>query len=202
MVLSDRSIREELASGRLRIEPLSDDALQPSSVDLRLDRLFRVFKKTDRPHIDVREPCDDCTELITVDDDKPFVIQPGRVRPREHAGDDHPARRPRGPPRRPQLAGAAGPARARDGRLRRPRLERQADAGAVERLADAHRRLLRHEDLPDIVPAPVDAGDRPYGSPGLGSKYQGQQEPTPSRAYQDFKDDREYPRYAIDVSLR
>ncbi|MCJ7490977.1 MAG: dCTP deaminase, partial [Dehalococcoidia bacterium] len=59
MVLSDRSIREELASGRLRIEPLADGALQPSSIDLRLDRLFRVFKKTDRPHIDVREPCDD-----------------------------------------------------------------------------------------------------------------------------------------------
>ncbi len=61
MVLSDRSIRDELASGRLRIEPPADNAIQPSSVDLRLDRLFRVFKKGERDQIDVREPCDDCT---------------------------------------------------------------------------------------------------------------------------------------------
>ena len=77
MVLSDRSIREELAAGRLVISPLNVDSIQPSSIDLRLDRIFRIFKKTDRPHIDVREPCDDCTERIEIEDDKPFFIHPG-----------------------------------------------------------------------------------------------------------------------------
>ena len=72
MVLSDRSIREELAAGRLVIEPLEPECIQPSSVDLRLDRLFRVFGESERPHIDVRQPCDDVTELVEIEDDKPL----------------------------------------------------------------------------------------------------------------------------------
>jgi len=75
-VLSDRTIKEQLASGRLGIDPLDREAIQPASVDLRLDRSFRVFRSTARPFVDVREPVDDLTELVEIGDGEPFVIQP------------------------------------------------------------------------------------------------------------------------------
>ena len=76
-VLSDRSIKEALASGSLAIEPLDEDAIQPASVDLRLDNAFRLLKSTTRPFVDVREPVEDLTELVTIPDGEPFIIQPG-----------------------------------------------------------------------------------------------------------------------------
>src|SRR3990172_1466763 len=84
-VLSDRTIKEELAAGRLVIDPLDKDCIQPASVDLRLDRTFRVFppyghpsgRVTRRPFVDVRQPVDDLTDLVTIEDDQPFIIQPG-----------------------------------------------------------------------------------------------------------------------------
>src|SRR3990172_4814686 len=76
-VLSDRTIKEELAAGRLGIQPLDEEAIQPASVDLRLDRSFRVFRVTSRAFVDVRQPVDDLTELVTVESEEPFVIQPG-----------------------------------------------------------------------------------------------------------------------------
>src|SRR5262245_51849652 len=77
MVLSDRSIKEELALGRLRIEPLDLDDVQPASVDVHLDRTFRVFTVSSRPYIDVRQPMDDLTDEVVIDDDRPFFIHPG-----------------------------------------------------------------------------------------------------------------------------
>ncbi|MEX0749600.1 MAG: dCTP deaminase, partial [Dehalococcoidia bacterium] len=62
MVLSDRTIKEELAGGRLVITPLDEQDIQPASVDVHLDRVFRVFKVSSRPYIDVREQMDDLTE--------------------------------------------------------------------------------------------------------------------------------------------
>ena len=188
MVLSDRSIREELASGLLRIEPLSDDALQPSSVDLRLDRLFRIFKKTDHPLINVREPCDDCTQLIQVEGDEPFVIRPGEfvlanTLETITLPDDLVAR----------LDGRSS--------LGRLGLLVHATAGYVDPgwSGKLTLELANAAQMPIAVycgmkicqisflrlSTPV---ERPYGSPGLGSKYQGQQEPTPSRIHQDFND--------------
>ena len=188
MVLSDRSIREELASGRLCIEPMSDDALQPSSVDLRLDRLFRVFTKSERSLIDVREPCDECTELITVDEGKPFIISPGEfvlanTLETITLPDDLVAR----------LDGRSS--------LGRLGLLVHATAGYVDPGWSGKLTL----ELSNVSPMPIAVYsgmkicqisflrlstpvDRPYGSPGLGSKYQGQQEPTPSRIHQDFND--------------
>ena len=64
VVLSDRTIREELASGRLVIDPFDEALLQPSSVDVRVADEFRVFHNNRRPFIDVREPTDDLTELV------------------------------------------------------------------------------------------------------------------------------------------
>src|SRR5438093_9304333 len=77
MVLSDRTIKELIQSGRLRIEPFDALAIQPSSVDLRLDRRFRVFRSTRYTHIDPRQEQPDLTELITIGDGEAFVLQPG-----------------------------------------------------------------------------------------------------------------------------
>ena len=77
MVLSDRTIKEELAKGRLVIDPLDPDDIQPASVDVHIDRRFRVFKVSSRPYIDVREPMDDLTDEVVIEDERPFFIHPG-----------------------------------------------------------------------------------------------------------------------------
>ncbi len=76
MILSDGTIREALASGRIGIDPLAEDAIQPSSVDVRLGSAFRVFANHRYPYIDVREPQPDLTELVEAGDE-PFVLHPG-----------------------------------------------------------------------------------------------------------------------------
>jgi dCTP deaminase len=76
MVLSDRTIREEIAAGRIVIDPFDDALVQPSSVDLRVSHRFRVFHNTRMPYIDVREPAPDLTELVQVADE-PFILHPG-----------------------------------------------------------------------------------------------------------------------------
>ncbi|MEK6721822.1 MAG: dCTP deaminase [Chloroflexota bacterium] len=76
-VLSDRDIRAALDAGTVRIDPYDPADLQPSSVDLHLDRRFRVFRNNRYPYIDVRTPQPDLTEMITVADDEPFVLHPG-----------------------------------------------------------------------------------------------------------------------------
>jgi dCTP deaminase len=77
VVLSDRTIREELASGRLVIDPWDETLLQPSSIDVRVSRAFRVFHNNRRPFIDVREPSEDLTELVTIDPGEAFMLHPG-----------------------------------------------------------------------------------------------------------------------------
>jgi dCTP deaminase len=77
MVLSDRTIREELASGRLVIDPFDESLLQPSSVDLRVDGDFRVFHNNRRAYIDVREANDDLTEVVSIPDGEAFILHPG-----------------------------------------------------------------------------------------------------------------------------
>lgn len=77
MILSDVTIREELAAGRIVIEPLGPDAVQPSSVDIRLDRYFRVFRNATTPYIDPKEPQEDLTELVEVADGDAFILHPG-----------------------------------------------------------------------------------------------------------------------------
>ena len=66
MILSDITIREELAAGRIVIEPLSDSSIQPSSVDLHCDRYFRVFRNDTTPFIDPKLPQEDLTELVEI----------------------------------------------------------------------------------------------------------------------------------------
>ncbi len=77
MILSDRSIREELAAGRIVVDPLGDNAVQPSSVDVRVDGSFRVFANHRHPYVDVRAHQPELTELVKVPDGEPFILHPG-----------------------------------------------------------------------------------------------------------------------------
>ena len=76
-VLSDRDIRTSIEAGEIVIKPYDPKDLQPSSVDLHLDRRFRVFRNNRYAYIDVRNPQPDLTELLTIQDDEPFVLHPG-----------------------------------------------------------------------------------------------------------------------------
>lgn len=186
-VLSDRSIREELAARRLVIDPLDEDCIQPASVDLHLDRAFRLFRITRRPFIDVRRPVDDLTELVTIEGEEPFIIQPGtfcltstlesvtlphdivaRVDGKSSLG-------------RLGLLVHATAGYVDPGWTGRLTLElsnqSQMPIALYYRMRIAQISFLR-------LSTPV---QRPYGSPQLGSKYQGQTGPTPSRAFQDFQ---------------
>ncbi|MBI2776689.1 MAG: dCTP deaminase [Chloroflexi bacterium] len=76
-VLSDRDIRTALEAGTIGIRPYDPADLQPSSVDLHLDRSFRVFRNNRYAYIDVRQPQPDLTELLSIADDEPFILHPG-----------------------------------------------------------------------------------------------------------------------------
>jgi dCTP deaminase len=187
-VLSDRTIKEEMACGRLIIEPLDESAIQPASVDLRLDRSFRIFRVTSRPVVDVREPVEDLTELVTIESGEPFVIQPGAfclgsTRETVTLPDDIVAR----------VDGKSS--------LGRLGLLVHATAGYVDPgwTGKLTLELSNQSQMPIALypgmriaqisflrlTTPV---DRPYGSPDLGSKYQGQTGPTPSRISEEFPD--------------
>ena len=77
MILSDRDIRAEIAAGRIVIDPYIPEAVQPSSVDLHLDRRFRVFRNSRYPYIDVRTDQPELTELVEIGGDEPFILHPG-----------------------------------------------------------------------------------------------------------------------------
>jgi intein/homing endonuclease len=77
VILSDRSIREKLEDGGIVIEPLDEDAIQPSSVDLRVDRFFRVFRNDTTPYIDPKQAQEDLTELVEVSEGEAFILHPG-----------------------------------------------------------------------------------------------------------------------------
>ena len=186
-VLSDRTIKEELAAGRLGVDPLDPEAIQPASVDLRLDRLFRVFRSTARPFVDVREPVDDLTELVEIAEDKPFIIQPasfclGSTIEKITLPDDIVAR----------VDGKSS--------LGRLGLLVHATAGYVDPgwTGCLTLELSNQSQMPIALyygmriaqvsflrlTTPV---DRPYGSEELGSKYQGQTGPTASRIFREFE---------------
>ena len=77
MILSDKTIKENLESGRIIIEPLGKSAIQPSSVDLRIHSQFRVFKNHSMGLIDVKENLEDLTELVEIKDGDAFILHPG-----------------------------------------------------------------------------------------------------------------------------
>jgi dCTP deaminase len=190
-VLSDRSIREALQSGRIGISPLDEDAIQPASVDLRLDSAFRIFRVTSRPYVDVQQPMDDLTELVEIIPEEPFVVQPGSfclgsTMETITLSDDIVAR----------VDGKSS--------LGRLGLLVHATAGYVDPgwTGKLTLELSNQSQMPIALyygmriaqisylemTTPV---DRPYGSADLGSKYQGQTGPTPSRISREFGKDRD-----------
>ena len=77
MLLSDRDIRKEIESGRVKLDPYSPELIQPSSIDVRMDRYFRVFENHRYPHIDPAIEQPDLTRLVETAGDDPFVLHPG-----------------------------------------------------------------------------------------------------------------------------
>ena len=76
MVLSDQAIRRLIDAGRIGIDPYDADLMQPSSLDVRVDRLFRVFRNSRYPYIDVKAEQEYLTELVPVDGAEPFILHP------------------------------------------------------------------------------------------------------------------------------
>ncbi len=187
MVLSDRSIKEALETGRLVIEPLGENCIQPSSVDLHIDQYFRVFRNHSQRVIDVREAQEDLTELIDVGPETPMILHPGEFMlgstiERVALPDDIVGR----------LDGKSS--------LGRLGLVIHSTAGFVDAGWDGHLtlELSNVANLPITLYAGMKIGqisffqmttsaDRPYGSSELGSKYRGQRGPTPSRYSENFK---------------
>jgi dCTP deaminase len=189
MILSDRTIREELASGRIKIEPLDERCIQPSSVDLHLDRFFRVFLNHHTRVIDVKERNDDLTQPVEITGDKPFILHPGEF----VLGSTH------------EVIGVPEDLVGRlEGKssLGRLGLLIHSTAGFIDAGFEGHVTL----ELSNVATLPITLypgmkigqvsflkmttpADVPYGSSALGSKYKGQRGPTPSRYFENFTDD-------------
>jgi dCTP deaminase len=187
VVLSDRTIRAEIDSGRIVIDPFDPDLIQPSSVDVRVDRQFRVFHNARYPYIDVRKPMDDLTEAVTVPGDRPFILHPGefvlgQTLERVTLPNDLVAR----------LEGKSS--------LGRLGLLIHSTAGFVDSgfSGNLTLELSNVANLPITIYHGMPIGqisfmrmdgpvERGYGS--RGNKYQGQTEPTPSRFYLNFDQD-------------
>ena len=187
VVLSDRTIKAEIKAARIVIDPYDEALVQPSSVDVRIDRKFRVFHNHRRPYIDVREPMDDLTELVEGGDEDPFVLHPGefvlgQTLERIRLPNDTVAR----------LEGKSS--------LGRLGLLIHSTAGFVDPCWDGNLtlELSNVANLPITIYYGMPIGqisfmrmdqpvENPYGSGSMGSKYQGQSEPTPSRFYRNFE---------------
>ncbi len=192
MLLSDRDIRAELAGGRVALTPYEPTMVQPSSVDVRLDRYFRVFENHRYPHIDPAEDQPDLTRLIESIADEPFVLHPGEfvlastyeviTLPDDVAG---------------RLEGKSS--------LGRLGLLTHSTAGFIDPGFTGHVTL----ELSNVATLPIklwpgmkigqlclfrlsSPAENPYGSAASGSRYQGQRGPTASRSHLSF--------YRADVS--
>ena len=187
MVLSDRTIARLIDEGRIGIDPYDRALLQPSSVDVRVDRFFRVFHNARYAYIDVKEPQEELTELVEIDAERPFILHPGEfvlgsTLERIRLPDDLVAR----------LEGKSS--------LGRLGLLIHSTAGFIDPGWDGHVTL----ELSNVANLPItiyfgmkigqvsfvqmtEPAETPYGAGELGSKYQGQQGPTPSRYWQNFE---------------
>jgi dCTP deaminase len=186
VVLSDRTIERFIAEGRIKIDPFDAGLIQPSSVDVRVDRHFRVFRNSRYPYIDVKQPQEALTEALEIEGDEPFILHPGEfvlgsTLERVTLPDDLVAR----------LDGKSS--------LGRLGLLIHSTAGFIDPGWDGHVTL----ELSNVANLPItiyhgmkigqisfmqmtEPAASPYGSSSLGSKYQGQRGPTPSRYWQNF----------------
>jgi dCTP deaminase len=186
VLLSDRDIRAELAAGRVVLEPYDPIMVQPSSVDVRIDKYFRVFENHRYPHIDPAIEQPDLTRLVEPAVDEPFILHPGEfvlastyeviTLPDDVAG---------------RLEGKSS--------LGRLGLLTHSTAGWIDPGFSGHVTL----ELSNVATLPIklwpgmkigqlclfrtsSPAEFPYGSSVYGSRYQGQRGPTPSRSWQNF----------------
>lgn len=186
MLLSDRDIRAEIQSGRVGLDPFEESMIQPSSVDVRLDRFFRVFENHRYPFIDPAVEQPDLTREVSTDGDEPFILHPGEfvlastfeviTLPDDIAG---------------RLEGKSS--------LGRLGLLTHSTAGFIDPGFSGHITL----ELSNVANLPVtlhpgmkigqlclfqlsSPAEHPYGSAKYGSRYQGQRGPTPSRSWLNF----------------
>ena len=186
MLLSDRDIKAEIDGGRVRLEPYDEVMVQPSSIDVRLDKFFRLFDNHKYPFIDPAVDQPDLTRLIEVERDEPFILHPGEfVLGSSYEvvtlPDDLAAR----------LEGKSS--------LGRLGLVTHSTAGFVDPGFSGHVTL----ELSNVATLPIklwpgmklgqlcffrlsSPAENPYGSAKYGSRYQGQRGPTASRSFQNF----------------
>ncbi|MER5619500.1 dCTP deaminase [Streptosporangium sp. NPDC002544] len=186
MLLSDRDIVAEIEAGRVRIDPFQPEMIQPSSVDVCLDRYFRVFENHRYPHIDPAVEQPDLTRMVEPDKDEPFILHPGEfVLASTYEvvtlPDDIASR----------LEGKSS--------LGRLGLLTHSTAGFIDPGFSGHVTL----ELSNVATLPIklwpgmkigqlcmfrlsSPAEYPYGSEKYGSRYQGQRGPTPSRSYLNF----------------
>ncbi|MEU3308387.1 dCTP deaminase [Nocardiopsis sp. NPDC055551] len=186
MLLSDRDLNKQIESGRVRIDPFDPSLVQPSSIDVRLDRFFRVFENHKYPHIDPSVEQPDLTRLVETDGEEAFILHPGEfVLASTYEivtlPDDVASR----------LEGKSS--------LGRLGLLTHSTAGFIDPGFSGHVTL----ELSNVATLPIklypgmkigqlcmfqltSPSERPYGSAAYGSRYQGQRGPTPSRSHQNF----------------
>ena len=186
MLLSDRDIRAAIEAGRVALDPYDPDMVQPSSVDVRIDRYFRVFENHRYPHIDPAVEQAELTRLVEPDGDEPFILHPGEfvlgsTYEVVTLPDDVSAR----------LEGKSS--------LGRLGLLTHSTAGFIDAGFSGHVTL----ELSNVATLPIklwpgmkigqlcffrltSPAEAPYGSGAQGSRYQGQRGPTPSRSFQSF----------------
>jgi dCTP deaminase len=186
VLLSDRDIRAELNSGRVVLDPHDPAMVQPSSVDVRIDRYFRLFDNHKYPVIDPAQEQPDLTRLVEVDPDEAFVLHPGEfvlasTYELVTLPDDVAAR----------LEGKSS--------LGRLGLLTHSTAGFIDPGFSGHVTL----ELSNVATLPIklwpgmkigqlcffrlsSAAEHPYGSATHGSRYQGQRGPTASRSFKSF----------------
>jgi dCTP deaminase len=186
VLLSDRDIRKEIESGRVSLEPFDPSMIQPSSIDVRLDRFFRVFENHRYPHIDPAEEQMDLTRMVEPDGAEPFILHPGEF----VLGSTYEA------VTLPDDVSARLEGKSSLGRLG---LLTHSTAGFIDAGFTGHVTL----ELSNVATLPIklwpgmkigqlcffrlsSPAETPYGSAATGSRYQGQRGPTPSRSFQNF----------------
>jgi dCTP deaminase len=186
MLLSDRDIREQLETGRVGLDPLDLGMIQPSSIDVRLDKYFRLFDNHKYAFIDPAEDQPELTQLVEIQDGEPFILHPGEfvlgsTYELVTLPDDIAAR----------LEGKSS--------LGRLGLLTHSTAGFVDPGFSGHVTL----ELSNVATLPIklwpgmkigqlcfiklsSAAEKPYGSTEYSSRYQGQRGPTASRSHLNF----------------